>query len=115
MHWDGKRPAGGAESGAPGGLAGWLLGRLRGGGPQPRRLAVVERVTLAPRQSLALVEADGRRFLVATAAEGAPVFYPIDAALPGSEKPPHSLPWTALKALPRARRPMAQAARRARW
>ena len=33
---------------------------------------------LAPRQSLALVEAEGRRFLVATSAEGAPAFYPLD-------------------------------------
>jgi hypothetical protein len=30
----------------------------------------VERIALAPRQSLALVEAEGRRFLVATSAEG---------------------------------------------
>lgn len=40
---------------------------------------MLERISLAPRQSLALVEADGRRFLVATSAEGTPAFYPLDA------------------------------------
>jgi hypothetical protein len=44
------------------------------------RLALVERITLAPRQSLALVEAEGRRILVATSADGASAFYPLDAA-----------------------------------
>jgi flagellar biosynthetic protein FliP len=38
----------------------------------------VERIALAPRQSLALVEAEGRRFLVATSPEGAPTFYALD-------------------------------------
>ena len=54
-----------------GGLAGWLLARLRGepAAAQPR-LALLERIALAPRQSLALVEAEGRRILVATSAEG---------------------------------------------
>ncbi|HEY1161293.1 MAG TPA: flagellar biosynthetic protein FliO [Terracidiphilus sp.] len=71
--------AGTARVGAPaGGLAGWLLGRLRIA-PRPRpRLALLERIALAPRQSLALVEAEGRRFLVATSPEGAPAFYPLD-------------------------------------
>lgn len=60
------------------GLASWLLGRMRFT-PRPRpRLELLERITLAPRQSLALVEAEGRRFLVATSAEGAPAFYPLD-------------------------------------
>ena len=65
-----------------GGLAGWLLERLR---PQARprpSLALVERITLAPRQSLALVEAEGRRFLVATSAEGSPAFYSLDERAP---------------------------------
>jgi flagellar biogenesis protein FliO len=61
-----------------GGLAGWLLGRLRGGQGSRPRLELVERIALAPRQSLALVEAEGRRFLVATSPEGAPTFYPLD-------------------------------------
>jgi flagellar biogenesis protein FliO len=63
-----------------GGLAGWLLGRLRVVRRPTPRLAVLERITLAPRQSLALVEADGRRFLVATSPEGAPAFYALDSA-----------------------------------
>ena len=61
-----------------GGLAGWLLERLRAHrGGQPR-LALLERISIAPRQSLALVEAEGRRFLVATSPEGAPAFYALD-------------------------------------
>jgi flagellar biogenesis protein FliO len=61
-----------------GGWAGWLLKRIRGGKSAERRLALVERIALAPRQSLALVEAEGRRILVATSAEGGPAFYPLD-------------------------------------
>ncbi|MGA3009712.1 MAG: flagellar biosynthetic protein FliO [Terracidiphilus sp.] len=61
-----------------GGLAGWLLGRLKAGGRTRSRLELVERIALAPRQSLALVEAEGRRFLVATSPEGAPSFYALD-------------------------------------
>ena len=45
--------------------------------PRPS-LALLERITLAPRQSLALVEAEGRRFLIATSAEGAPAFYALN-------------------------------------
>ena len=57
------------------GLAGWILARWR---PRPQaRLAVLERIALTPRQSLALVEADGRRFLVATSAEGPAALYPL--------------------------------------
>ena len=70
------------ERASVGGLAGWLLGRLRGGGRSAPRLELVERIALAPRQSLALVEAEGRRFLVATSPEGAPAFYPLDERLP---------------------------------
>jgi flagellar biogenesis protein FliO len=64
-----------------GGLAGWLLKRLRSGARRTPRLELVERIALAPRQSLALVEAEGRRFLVATSPEGAPAFYALDEAL----------------------------------
>ena len=65
------------------GLAAWLLERLRRGSRPEPRLALLERVTLAPRQSLALVEAEGRRFLVATSQEGGPAFYALD----GQESP----------------------------
>jgi flagellar biogenesis protein FliO len=61
------------------GLAAWLIEKLRGAGRERPRLALLERIALAPRHSLALVEAEGRRFLVATSAEGAPVFYALDA------------------------------------
>jgi flagellar biogenesis protein FliO len=63
---------------AVGGLAGWLLGWLKSRGRRQPRLELVERIALAPRQSLALVEAEGRRFLVATSPEGAPAFYALD-------------------------------------
>lgn len=69
-----------------GGLAEWLLARLRRSSRPEPRLALLERVTLAPRQSLALVEAEGRRFLVATSQEGGPAFYALDGEeLPASK------------------------------
>lgn len=60
------------------GLAGWLLERWHQRTLGRPRLALVERISLAPRQQLALVEADGRRILVATSPEGSPSFYPLD-------------------------------------
>jgi hypothetical protein len=60
------------------------IGKLRGKEIVPPRLALVERIALAPRQSLALVEAEGRRFLVATSHEGAPAFYALDESRNGS-------------------------------
>ncbi len=47
-------------------------------------LALLDRITLAPRQSLALVEAEGRRFLVATSVESGPVFYPLEGPSSGT-------------------------------
>jgi flagellar biogenesis protein FliO len=63
-----------------GGVAGWLATRFEKRTRRQPRLAVLDRLTVAPRQSLMLVEADGQRILVATSAEGAPAFYPLDAA-----------------------------------
>ncbi len=60
-----------------GGLAGWLFARLRPHARPRPSLVLLERITIAPRQSLALVEADGRRFLIATSAEGAPAFHSL--------------------------------------
>lgn len=63
-------------------MAGWILERWRQR-QRPRaqaRLALLERITLAPRQTLSLVEADGRRFLVATSAEGPAALYPLSSA-----------------------------------
>lgn len=76
----------GKEPGKPAveGWAGWLLNRLTSAiatGSRPRpSLELVQRITLAPRQSLALIEADGRRLLVATSPDGAPAFYSLDEA-----------------------------------
>lgn len=65
-----------------GGVAGWLLGKLRARRRPEPRLELLERITLAPRQSLALVQAEGYRFLVATSAEGGPAFYALDRVTP---------------------------------
>lgn len=61
-----------------GGWAGWLLRRWRGSQRAAPRLKLVDRITLAPRQSVCLVEADGRRVLLATSADGAPAFFALD-------------------------------------
>jgi flagellar biogenesis protein FliO len=61
-----------------GGFAGWLLARMAGEGKSQSRLVVIERVALAPRQSLFLIEAEGRSLLVATSPEGAPAFHVLD-------------------------------------
>jgi len=58
------------------GLAAWLLNRFKRRSLQPR-LALVERIVLAPRQAVSLIEADGQRILVATSPEGASSFFPL--------------------------------------
>jgi flagellar biogenesis protein FliO len=60
------------------GVAAWLMARLGGSRRKRARLELLERIALGPRQSLSLIEAEGRKFLVATSAEGAPVFYPLE-------------------------------------
>jgi len=60
-----------------GGLAGWLIKGWRRKQPIQPHLTLLDRIALAPRQSLALVEAEGRRILVATSADGAPAFFPL--------------------------------------
>jgi hypothetical protein len=83
-----------AKEKAPiGGLAGWLLGKLRGVRRPAPRLAVLERIALAPRQSLVLVEADGRRFLVATSPEGTPAFYALDSPARGGGTDRNAVPF----------------------
>ena len=62
------------------GFMAWLLDRFRHRALQQPRLALVERINLAPRQTVALIEADGQRLLVATSPDGAPSFYPLKAA-----------------------------------
>ena len=63
-----------------GGIAGWLLQRACGGKAPERRLTLVDRIALGPRQSLVLVEAEGQRILVAASGEGGVVFYPLDGS-----------------------------------
>jgi hypothetical protein len=87
-------PKGGLTGAAPGivgGLTGWLLARLQGKSRPRPQLAVLERITLAPRQSLTLIEASGHRLLVATSADGTPAFYAVGGrerptAAPGPER-----------------------------
>jgi hypothetical protein len=76
----GQRPRNGGRTGfvPHGALAAWFLEKLRRRPRTAARLALVERIALAPRQSLALVEAEGRRFLVATSQDGAPSFFALD-------------------------------------
>jgi flagellar biogenesis protein FliO len=69
-----------------GGLAGWLLSRLHPSSRPRPSLTLLERITLAPRQSLSLVEAEGRKFLIATSAEGAPAFYALNERGPDEER-----------------------------
>jgi len=75
----------------PGGLAAWLLQRLKKTERAKPRLALVERLSLTPRHSVALIEAEGRKLLVATAPESAPAFYALDSfevpALSAEERP----------------------------
>jgi len=59
-------------------LAGWLFQRLGTRARSEPKLALLERITLAPRQTLSLVEADGRKLLVATSPDGGAAFYPLD-------------------------------------
>jgi len=80
-----REPSSGPEQ-RIGGVAGWLIDKMRGRRRARPRLALVERITLAPRQSLALVEAEGRRILVATSAEGGPAFYALDEGARGVER-----------------------------
>jgi flagellar biogenesis protein FliO len=63
------------------GWAGWLIAKLRRSVRAEPRIRLVERIALAPRQSLALVEAEGRRFLVATSTDGAPAFCPLEESV----------------------------------
>ena len=61
------------------GFVGWLLNRLHPVSRPEPQLAVLERVPLAPRQSLVLVEAEGKKLLIATSPDCAPAFYRLDA------------------------------------
>lgn len=82
------------------GLAGWLLQqvrqRLKATAQAEPKLALIERITLAPRQSLALVEAEGRRFLVASSSESGPVFYALDGPREAGFRQANSRKWARI-------------------
>ena len=78
MSREGCRSAG--RAGAQGeGLLPWLLKKIRRMKTNPSRMAVLERMSLAPRHSLTLVEVERRRFLIATSADGALAMEPLPA------------------------------------
>jgi Flagellar biosynthesis protein, FliO len=64
------------------GLAAWILNNWQPSLARPVRLALIARIPLGPRQTVALVEAEGRHLLVATSADGAASFFPLDPSLP---------------------------------
>lgn len=74
------------------GWAGWLLQRIGRQGKPEVRLRLVQRIAIAPRQSLSLVEVEGRRILLATGADGAPAFYPLDDLAEGGGSRDRSKP-----------------------
>ena len=59
-------------------VAGWILGRLRHAQRADDRLKLIQRIQVAPKQGLALVEVEGRRLLLATGSDGAPAFFPLE-------------------------------------
>ena len=72
------------------GFAGWLMRCLaqRRGDQVPRRMVVLETLSLGPRRQLALVECEGRRFLVGGGADNVATIVPVDlptsAAVPST-------------------------------
>jgi flagellar biogenesis protein FliO len=59
------------------GVAGWLIKKLHPGDHRHPELELIEKISLGPRHSLALVAAAGNRILVAFSNEGGPVFFPL--------------------------------------
>ena len=80
----------GTTVGLAGRLLGWLQGmwsgRVQAAQARPR-LAVLDRITLGPKQNVALVEVEGRRFLIATGPDGSPCFHALEQA--GQALTPH--------------------------
>jgi hypothetical protein len=67
------------------GMAAWLAGCFRHRALNEHRLTMVEKINLAPHQTVTLIEADGQRLLVATSGDGTPSFYPLKDAASGSD------------------------------
>jgi|SRR6185503_9924816 len=57
------------------------LRRRGNGGP---RLAILERVAVAPKQTVALLEVEGEKLLVGTSQEGAPRFFRLHGVRQGT-------------------------------
>lgn len=53
--------------------------RLHRGRAVAPRLAVLERVNIAPRQSVALIEVEGEKLLVGASQDGSPTFFRLGA------------------------------------
>ncbi|WP_348261402.1 flagellar biosynthetic protein FliO [Telmatobacter sp. DSM 110680] len=80
-------------------LVAWFLSRFHHREFQQPRLALVQRIVLAPRQTVALIEADGQRVLVATSPEGTPAFFSL-LPTPNNRRTAQSLKNAAEKARP---------------
>jgi hypothetical protein len=65
-------------SAAPGGLLSRALGWLNGRYTSPRRLRVVETIALGDKRMVAVIQADGRRFLVGGGPSGVSLLTPLD-------------------------------------
>ena len=59
--------------------------RLRRNVSGTSRLALLERITIAPRQMVALIEVEGEKVLVGTSHDGAPRFLRLNAGNEGRE------------------------------
>jgi len=59
------------------GLVAWMSRHLHAAAAPPPQLSILARIALGPRQSLALVEAEGVHVLVGTSADGPPSFFSL--------------------------------------
>lgn len=59
------------------GLTAWLARHFQASSSPPPQLSILARIALGPRQSLALVEAEGVHVLVGIASDGPPSFFPL--------------------------------------
>jgi len=75
------------------GLAEWLLRRLHTNSAPAPQLSILARIALGPRQTLALVEAEGMHLLVGTSADGPPSFFSLErGAGTDADRDPNAAP-----------------------
>lgn len=76
-----------AEAVTPGGLAGWVLGLIRGREMRKtaKHLRVVEHLALGGRRQLTLIVCDGERFLVGGGPDGVETIVPVGRPLAPEE------------------------------